>query len=142
MFQSTHPCGVRLASSAAPIANTVFQSTHPCGVRLCTPHLGSIFLCFNPRTRVGCDDSDNQPNGAKRFQSTHPCGVRPDRADAVILAMMFQSTHPCGVRPCQWSWLRVSAFQSTHPCGVRLDWMFWVNFTDSFNPRTRVGCDS
>ena len=33
-------------------------------------------------------------------------------------------------------------FQSTHPCGVRT--FFWVlaNCADSFNPRTRVGCEN
>ncbi len=35
-----------------------------------------ILACFNPRTRVGCEDSDNGGGGGKLFQSTHPCGVR------------------------------------------------------------------
>ena len=33
----------------------VFQSTHPCGVRLKPCQSNSPTNCFNPRTRVGCD---------------------------------------------------------------------------------------
>ena len=77
-FQSTHPRGVRQVlhcvnvivnhvSIHAPawgatiivlieLKETKFQSTHPRGVR---PKRSSIYflrvLCFNPRTRVGCD---------------------------------------------------------------------------------------
>ena len=57
----------------------VFQSTHPCGVRL------SIGLplfwspCFNPRTRVGCDIITLFNKYHALFQSTHPCGVRPHK---------------------------------------------------------------
>ncbi len=100
VFQSTHPCGVRLeemvengaghyVSIHAPLRGATgrstranyqlfkFQSTHPCGVR----HIA----CFTK-------------NAKRRFQSTHPCGVRlkPSRKD--ISDTMFQSTHPCGVR--------------------------------------------
>ena len=35
--------------------NAMFQSTHPCGVRLRTICAKSVSLSFNPRTRVGCD---------------------------------------------------------------------------------------
>ena len=34
-----------------------FQSTHPCGVRLVKSMSFCQSLCFNPRTRVGCDKS-------------------------------------------------------------------------------------
>ena len=40
--------------------NLAFQSTHPCGVRLQTLPLVLRYDCFNPRTRVGCDDNPNQ----------------------------------------------------------------------------------
>ena len=100
---------------------------------------------FNPRTRVGCDDTstDNATNATK-FQSTHPRGVRPISAGLffVILPVSihapawgatvlesqttfyspkFQSTHPRGVRRA--NKVRTGAtsgFQSTHPRGVRL----------------------
>ena len=55
LFQSTHPCGVRLANMEKHKDFDIFQSTHPCGVR----HL----LSFTYLT-IGL------------FQSTHPCGVR------------------------------------------------------------------
>ena len=35
MFQSTHPCGVRLGIALSVLFRFQFQSTHPCGVR---PH--------------------------------------------------------------------------------------------------------
>ena len=33
VFQSTHPCGVRLKSEFQTVTPKGFQSTHPCGVR-------------------------------------------------------------------------------------------------------------
>ena len=54
MFQSTHPCGVRLDSYYVPDLRNKFQSTHPCGVRL---DIASGW-------------------GSLSFQST-VCGVRP-----------------------------------------------------------------
>ncbi|MHC5865572.1 hypothetical protein ACYT6K_10275, partial [Streptococcus pyogenes] len=33
----------------------MFQSTHPCGVRPVDSICGNSGVCFNPRTRVGCD---------------------------------------------------------------------------------------
>ena len=35
-----------------------------------------LLKCFNPRTRVGCDDRDFVNAMLVMFQSTHPCGVR------------------------------------------------------------------
>ena len=79
---------------------------------------------------------------------------------------MFQSTHPHGVRrpSCGTPWRRVivsihapargatfmisiitgihSLFQSTHPHGVRLEIKQVGSEDDSFNPRTRTGCDT
>jgi len=57
-FQSTHPCGVRLALKLYPVLKMLFQSTHPCGVRLHnSPPSVVQDGCFNPRTRVGCDQT-------------------------------------------------------------------------------------
>ena len=78
-FQSTHPRGVRpinkigffmlgKVSIHAPargatkkevkeLETQMFQSTHPRGVRLYILALVFLFLCFNPRTREGCDIS-------------------------------------------------------------------------------------
>ena len=76
MFQSTHPHGVRHHRyrlvhhqnefQSAPARGATkesvrldndakFQSTHPHGVRLFYPRLQLDGVCFNPRTRTGCD---------------------------------------------------------------------------------------
>ena len=163
MFQSTHPCGVRLekylirqsGNSFNPRTrvgcdNLAINTAHTPGVSIHAPVWGATFfkvfsaafntvsihapvwgatwqqshrqtmVCFNPRTRVGCDVPNSQLKSKTLFQSTHPCGVRLASyvpPDAVI---MFQSTHPCGVRPQQ-------SPQNNAQTG--------------FNPRTRVGCD-
>ena len=56
-FQSTHPRGVRHAVGYGRRSlDGTFQSTHPRGVRRPKPRCGrTTVMCFNPRTRVGCD---------------------------------------------------------------------------------------
>ena len=101
-FQSTHPHGVRPQYFASLYAIYPFQSTHPHGVRLrnfgistlvisvsihapawgatqCFLEICAERICFNPRTRMGCDEP-NRNEGWKQneFQSTHPHGVRPN----------------------------------------------------------------
>ena len=78
VFQSTHPRGVRPRPSWPDWATPKFQSTHPRGVRQAPPDdRNRLDRCFNPRTRVGCDERKRQFSGAaKMFQSTHPRGVR------------------------------------------------------------------
>ena len=75
LFQSTHPCGVRL--TRVDLALDDFVSIH-------APVWGATFkqkynlwyLSFNPRTRVGCDVCVIIAIRDALFQSTHPCGVR------------------------------------------------------------------
>ena len=119
VFQSTHPCGVRLSarlavsqafvSIHAPVWGATdnvnnrrysikFQSTHPCGVRLGWIISDCAKVCFNPRTRVGCDP----------FLVCLPIFDRVSIHAPVWGAT--QLTLPTG---------EVLAFQSTHPCGVR-----------------------
>ena len=57
-------------------ASGLFQSTHPCGVRLSDMIIIGFAVRFNPRTRVGCDAWQSVCANVNRFQSTHPCGVR------------------------------------------------------------------
>ena len=105
----------------------------------------TITLCFNPRTRVGCDGqlvlsisqrlfvSIHAPawgatprplTGFLRHKSFNPrtrvgCDIRGDKEFGGD--NWFQSTHPRGVRP-QAGVPEVEAqawFQSTHPRGVR-----------------------
>ena len=77
------------------------------------------------------------------FQSTHPRGVRPRMIFiSIISSSEFQSTHPRGVRQSG-STMHLSTvkFQSTHPRGVRRQRSGAAWPMESFNPRTREGCD-
>ena len=50
----------------------MFQSTHPRGVRRTVPRYRlSFHACFNPRTRVGCDDIDTVLLNWQREVSIH-----------------------------------------------------------------------
>ena len=145
-FQSTHPRGVRLSVSIAAVRRlTVFQSTHPRGVRPNTSARDRVLVCFNPRTRVGCDAEDmGQAFGTSPFQSTHPRGVRR-RGRRCRYFFRHVSIHApawgATVRTGR-TVLALSMFQSTHPRGVRLRVSRLNRFRKlRFNPRTRVGCD-
>ena len=76
-----------------------FQSTHPCGVRLAKQGELTSNVCFNPRTRVGCDASlFSLPIKVKGFNPRTRVGC--DTTDLITAKLVvFQSTHPCGVRP-------------------------------------------
>ena len=76
---------------------------------------------FNPRTRVGCDQSlVLYHRAAREFQSTHPRGVRLTGHMPAIQDSAFQSTHPRGVRLADYMGIPSGIpFQSTHPRGVR-----------------------
>ncbi len=54
-FQSTHPRGVRHRPCRDMEDRSRFQSTHPRGVRHHGRSQANGKVCFNPRTRVGCD---------------------------------------------------------------------------------------
>ena len=122
---------------------------------------------FNPRTRVGCDQRPGHRQRGSGAVSIHApaWGATPPRPLFFSLRRvsihapawgatirlrvcsfwpaMFQSTHPRGVRRF-WSCFpfNSSLFQSTHPRGVRLRSRDSAWHLSSFNPRTRVGCDS
>ena len=77
-----------------------FQSTHPRGVRPMPPPQGKArAVCFNPRTRVGCD-------GTPTFQILCCWCFNPrtrvgcDGMFPIVFSgrIGFQSTHPRGVR--------------------------------------------
>ena len=146
-FQSTHPRGVRLRNCLAWMVKAKFQSTHPRGVRR-RPRDAErrIRAGFNPRTRVGCDEGRQRSSSSTiMFQSTHPRGVRrgpqgPGRGPGrvSIHAPAWGATGGRGASLCA-PWM----FQSTHPRGVRHPLSSRAPpFLSSFNPRTRVGCDT
>ena len=55
-FQSTHPHGVRQSVDIQRKNTIRFQSTHPHGVRPHQQATQRVGGCFNPRTRMGCDN--------------------------------------------------------------------------------------
>ena len=112
LFQSTHPHGVRhfirdrgiqsrSVSIHAPAwgatrtdhdasRRTLFQSTHPHGVRRGLQRVPGRRGCFNPRTRMGCDEICRRRNhDDTEFQSTHPHGVRPPETFCKTAANCF-----------------------------------------------------
>ncbi len=99
----------------------MFQSTHPHGVRPCSSTHRHQRLCFNPRTRTGCDIISSWiRNIGSEFQSTHPHGVRHHP---------FSFCNPC------------LCFNPRTRTGCD-GWFLWsVRRNFCFNPRTRTGCD-
>ena len=123
----------------------MFQSTHPCKVRPRTSD-GRIraISCFNPRTRVRCDDRVQCKQC--RYSGFNPrTPVRCD-VDVGLLSidfLSFQSTHPCKVRLFQYlGLLHPFCFNPRTP--VRCDCLTFTITpnTLSFNPRTPVRCDN
>ena len=79
--------------------------------------------CFNPRTRVGCDTTTTTISHTKLlFQSTHPRGVRRGQRRVESLRRNVSIHAP--------------AWGATY----FLECFFLKVY--SFNPRTRVGCDT
>ena len=122
MFQSTHPRGVRPLNAIKNYIESKFQSTHPRGVRHGIFSMLHWGLCFNPRTRVGCDLLVRAtPTATDSFNPRTRVGCDGLSEFTTRMRSMFQSTHPRGVR------LTESLLQ--------------YNNKYCFNPRTRVGCD-
>ena len=169
LFQSTHPRGVR-PSGAQPCSLSRVVSIHApawgatgavqvapatTGVSIHAPAWGATGLkffrrpsmpSFNPRTRVGCDDTLHIGHDAvPRFQSTHPRGVRPvPRLAWSPRQYPFQSTHPRGVRRANWRQKSTHTRVSIHApaWGATAGQALAVHTRRCFNPRTRVGCDA
>ena len=86
-------------------------------------HQFIAILCFNPRTRTGCDLVNHfvlLQSVSFNPRTRTGCDFRAITRATILL--LFQSTHPHGVRHQLHSQAR------RHPLG--------------FNPRTRTGCDS
>ena len=120
----------------------MFQSTHPCGVRLRLSISKTLTMSFNPRTRVGCDGETGIGKNYIKVSIHAPVWGATHWAPTKVIFAPFQSTHPCGVRlNLITNFPAIGSFQSTHPCGVRLASQVTDNKKRRFNPRTRVGCD-
>ena len=78
----------------------------------------------------------------KEFQSTHPRGVRPSTEMMRNAHVRFQSTHPRGVRPERGiSYVAVTVSIHAPAWGATKFLKDNRDKNESFNPRTRVGCD-
>ena len=77
-FQSTHPRGVRHGRSREATARMMVSIHAPAwGATRSSSGCIRSDCCFNPRTRVGCDQLvPSMRSGLSMFQSTHPRGVR------------------------------------------------------------------
>jgi len=142
-FQPTHPHGVRQRTRPKVVMSVVFQPTHPHGVRLVYhSRRGRSISCFNPRTRTGCD-CRRCASGILVQVSTHaPARGATRQQGCGSCVTTFQPTHPHGVRQ---AFAGISGkqfkFQPTHPHGVRRHSLCIFVLLNSFNPRTRTGCD-
>ena len=94
LFQSTHPRGVRPHQGARPPASGIVSIHAPAwGATFPRRDSRSFRVCFNPRTRVGCDPSITASAPSPHlFQSTHPRGVRQAHA-AELMPSLGVSIH-------------------------------------------------
>ena len=123
-FQSTHPRGVRPQRNCCDISPSRVSIHAPAwGATFTGKQIGLILISFNPRTRVGCDDEKLlKMSHMERFQSTHPRGVRQsNRFD-------FWQKEYVSIHAPAW--------------GATMSLLLTACNTSSFNPRTRVGCDT
>ena len=167
-FQSTHPHGVRLIILINLFNNVYsfnprtrmgcdgqyrrnivpakgFQSTHPHGVRRCGSIAPNNRKCFNPRTRMGCDIQLQHALSLLIRVSIHaPAWGATKRSNRPFRDERVSIHAPAwGATNFQPQVVATRRFQSTHPHGVRLFWFFCLRLCKhSFNPRTRMGCDS
>ena len=163
-FQSTHPYGVRPYPASRLRTTKRFQSTHPYGVRRGGKAIKTHSACFNPRTRMGCDQpcvsnprflAGFNPRtrmgcdpvyichiSTLKFQSTHPYGVRRQALTTWVLGLCFNPRTRMGCDSFPYNYNPdMTMFQSTHPYGVRLRCFQEREYHYCFNPRTRMGCD-
>ena len=156
LFQSTHPCRVRLMQRPYKWSYYRFQSTHPCRVRHCYPfgrysgaeisihapvqgatfehsffQLSSIISIHAPvqgATKLTCRlPYEYDFNPRTRAGCDNPPLVHSRQA------LAFQSTHPCRVRRDTRTVNHSGRkFQSTHPCRVRQPTFTGVTLSDTF----------
>ena len=126
-------------------------------------------ICFNPRTRVGCDEMYRGMTAIVwGFNPRTRVGCDHIQHVAKYIRTLFQSTHPRGVRLAdgrqrlagQQVSIHAPAWGATYSpslASLRASWQVSIhapawgatqfsqprgNVFQRFNPRTRVGCDS
>ena len=123
-FQSTHPRGVRHEQDFMPSREVVFQSTHPRGVRQDAPGHGlHHHVCFNPRTRVGCD-----AQVVNSYLRSLGVSIHAPAWGATLCAGQSSLGYGVSIHAPAWGATRPQNRGPAPPGG--------------FNPRTRVGCDT
>ena len=122
LFQSTHPCGVRLFNFFRMFMSFLFQSTHPCGVR----------RWFSIRYVLRSTISIHAP----MWGATIAWETSDQWTDISIHAPMWGAT---GFRPDG----RIFFIISIHApmWGATSYRRYWASRWYYFNPRTHVGCD-
>ena len=143
VFQSTHPHGVRLLKGVLFLVIFKFQSTHPHGVRLLILTLTIYQIRFNPRTRMGCDIiSKCEKDTILSFNPRTRMGCDKVCSSSYCLFVVSIHAPAWGATFRRARATSKALFQSTHPHGVRRATTDWFLQVQSFNPRTRMGCDT
>ena len=120
----------------------MFQSTHPHGVRPLAPALFFSSMCFNPRTRTGCDNFGTGIESYKEVSIHAPARGATAGGWFVSVDNKVSIHAPArGATKMVLSGYNIAKFQSTHPHGVRLVLQTRFRPDRCFNPRTRTGCD-
>ena len=143
MFQSTHPHGVRQPWGTATMPFYMFQSTHPHGVRLVQIHSSQLLLFVSihapargaTRIRNEFGEKIDVSIHAPARGATWSVDVPDVLSQVSIHAPARGATEKIGCADYDYK------FQSTHPHGVRPNTSTMIKINDSFNPRTRTGCD-
>jgi len=147
MFQSTHPCGVRLSLEVRQMSYAEVSIHAPLrGATAGGDALSEILqVSIHAPLRGATSAVPITMQEEQLFQSTHPCGVRLDITNQFSGPGWFQSTHPCGVRHGS-GWYYPGwryCFNPRTPAGCdRVVFNGGYVTQKRFNPRTPAGCDS
>ncbi len=144
-FQSTRPCGARLAIKVLKAYQSRVSIHAPLrGATYRWAPLGFLLYGFNPRAPAGRDE--RMPGGVgvlSCFNPRAPAGRDGPPSSYGSTALGFQSTRPCGARLLYLVGHNVQdLFQSTRPCGARPPTTRTNSTASSFNPRAPAGRDT
>ena len=164
MFQSTHPCGVRRVSRQKRVTTRRFNPRTRVGCDYNKDNPFVELVRFNPRTRVGCDLTRGIKMAVKSFNprtrvGCDPCFwywryvfgsfnprtrvgcdfdiqlINPVAITVSIHAPVWGATiYPCVAPGKKLVSIHAPVWGAT--CGFHAS-----QINQSFNPRTRVGCD-
>ena len=124
------------------ILSAQFQSTHPCGVRHNSLTFSISNRCFNPRTRVGCDEQTDEQLAEETVSIHAPVW------GATFYQLLYGSQF-IGFNPRTRVGCDMPSYLQDNMLSVSIHAPVWGATIDfavidqiiRFNPRTRVGCD-